>query len=324
MRLNSNEPLKRAQWRFTLAFETCTKISQHLKAATLDHPRQQSTISKNTSVSGFGFWSGQDVSIEFRPAAENTGTVFVRTDQPGSPRIPAIIQNRVPGPRRTTLVYSGCAVEMVEHVMAALAGMQIDNCEVHVNRAEMPGMDGSSIAFAEALLSAGRVEQEAVKSTLTVTSEVRVGDGDSWIQASPVTSAGTIFRYQLDYPTAPAIAAQTFSTPLGMKTFVEEIAPARTFLLVEEAEQLKQQGLGSRVTYQDVLVFDESGPIDNPLRFTDECARHKALDMIGDFALSGKDLIGEFTASKSGHRLNSQMVFALMQEIVSNPIRKSA
>ena len=264
------------------------------------------------------------MSIEFRPAAKDTGIVFVRTDLPGSPRIPAVIQNRVPGPRRTTLVSSGCTVEMVEHVMAALAGMQIDNCEVHVNRAEMPGMDGSSVAFAEALMSAGRVEQDAVKSSLTVTSEIRVGDSESWIQASPASSAGTIFRYELDYPTAPAIVAQTFETTLGMKTFVEEIAPARTFLLASEADQLKQQGLGDRVTYQDVLVFDDNGPIDNPLRFVDECARHKTLDMIGDFALSGKDLIGEFTASKSGHRLNSQMVFALIQQIVSNPVRKSA
>ena len=297
-----------------------------LKAATLDlQTRHQSTISKSTSVSGFGFWSGQDVTLEFRPAAENSGIVFVRSDLAGSPRIPAEIQNRVPGPRRTTLVYNGCAVEMVEHVMAALAGLQIDNCDVHVDRAEMPGMDGSSMAFVDALLNAGRVSQNAHKPILEVTSPTRVEEGEAWVQADPATRIETTFTYQLDYPHAPFVGSQKFTTKLEPEIFVTQIAPARTFLLKPEAEQLKNQGLGSRVTYQDVLVFDENGPIDNALRFPDECARHKMLDMIGDFALSGKDLIGNFFASKSGHRLNSQTVFALMQQFNhKHPFRQSA
>jgi UDP-3-O-[3-hydroxymyristoyl] N-acetylglucosamine deacetylase len=287
--------------------------------------RQQSTLAKPASVSGFGFWSGQDVTIEFRPADEQTGIVFIRTDLAGAPRIHALIQNRVPGPRRTTLVDNGCAVEMVEHVMAALAGLQIDNCEVHVNRAEMPGMDGSSIRFVESLLTAGREQQDAPKETLVVREQTRVAEGDTWIQAIACRSNTTIFNYELDYPNEPCIGAQTVTARFDRETFIREIAPARTFLLQSEAEQLQRQGLGSRVTHQDVLVFSESGPIENTLRFSDECARHKMLDMIGDLALSGKDLIGEFSASKSGHRMNSQMVFALMQQVVTdNLIRKTA
>ena len=160
-----------------------------LESSNLDQPiRQQSTIARPASVSGFGFWSGQDVTIEFQPAGAHAGIVFIRTDLAGAPRINAQIQNRVPGPRRTTLVDNGCAVEMVEHVMAALAGLQIDNCEVHVNRAEMPGMDGSSISFVESLLTAGREQQGVSKETLVVREPTRVAEGDSWIQANPCRS----------------------------------------------------------------------------------------------------------------------------------------
>ena len=265
------------------------------------------------------------MTLEFRPAEEKTGIVFVRTDLAGSPRIPAVIQNRVPGPRRTTLVDNGCAVEMVEHVMAALAGMKIDNCEVRVDRAEMPGMDGSSICFVEALLHAGREEQTLPRETLVVTEPTRVEEGDSWIQANPCSDHAPRFSYQLDYPHQPCVGAQSYSATIDEETFIREIAPARTFLLKSEAELLQKQGLGTRVTHQDVLVFDDNGPIDNSLRFSDECARHKLLDVIGDLALSGKDMYGEFQACKSGHRMNSQMVFALLQQVATgNLIRKTA
>ena len=124
--------------------------------------------------------------MNFQPAKANSGIVFVRTDLPGQPRIPAIIQNRINGPRRTTLVAEGCPVEMVEHVLAALAGLNIDNCEIHATRAEMPGDDGSSKAFSDALIQAGRVELDADRETLRVASTIRVGDENAWIQAEPV------------------------------------------------------------------------------------------------------------------------------------------
>lgn len=218
----------------------------------------------------------------------------------------------------------GCPVEMVEHVLAAVAGLKIDNCEIHVDRAEIPGCDGSSQAFTAALLSAGIVQLNAERRVLRVASTIRVGNEDSWIQAEPVASDELELVYHLHYD-CPAIGSQSYSSPITPTIFVNEIAPARTFVLVNEAEQLRQQGLGQRVTYQDVIVFDENGPIDNRLRFDDECARHKMLDMIGDFSLSGADLIGRFTAFRSGHRLNSQMVFAMLQQIVqSKQIRMSA
>ena len=286
--------------------------------------RNQTTIASSVSVSGFGFWSGRDVQLTFVPAESDTGIVFVRMDVPGHPRIPAVVQNRVNGPRRTTLVANGCPVEMVEHVLAALAGMQIDNCEVHIDRAEMPGCDGSSIAFVDAISQTEIVELDAVRKTIRVTDSIRVGDDKSWIQAEPVDSDQLELTYELSYD-CPAIGSQTFNSIVDPHQFKHNIASARTFVLLDEATQLQKLGLGQRVTYQDVLVFDDSGPLDNELRFADECARHKLLDMMGDFALSGCDLIGKFTASRSGHRLNSQMVFALLQQIVkTHPIRISA
>lgn len=285
--------------------------------------RNQTTISHEVSVSGFGFWSGRDITVTFRPAAADSGIVFIRTDIPNQPSIPAIIQNRINGPRRTTLVNNGAAVEMVEHVLAALAGLRIDNCEVLVDRAEMPGCDGSSLAFTQALLQTDMVELDLPRQKIFVREALRVGDEFSWIEAKPVLHDQLELIYDLSYP-CPAIGAQTFQSTITPETFHEQISPARTFVLRHEAEQLRQQGLGGRVSYQDVLVFDDHGPIDNLVRFDDECARHKVLDMVGDFSLCGADLVGKFTASRSGHRLNSQMVFALLQQVVQSetkPIR---
>ena len=283
--------------------------------------RQQTTIAESVSVSGFGFWSGRDVNLTFSPAAANTGVVFVRTDLAGNPRIPAVIQNRVNGPRRTTLVAHGTPVEMVEHVLAALAGLQIDNCEIQVDRAEMPGCDGSCQSFVDALGNAKIIQLDAPRQVTRINSTIRVGDEDSWIQAESVDDNQLELTYLMQYD-CPAIGTQSFTSKITPQAFRSEISPARTFVLVDEAQQLQKLGLGKRVTYQDVIVFSEAGPIENELRFTNECARHKTLDMIGDFSLLGSDLIGKFTASRSGHRLNSQMVFALLQQFAkTKPIR---
>ena len=246
----------------------------------------------------------------------------MRSDLPSKPRIEAVVRNRVNGPRRTTLVDNGAAVEMVEHVLAALAGLKIDNCEVLVNRAEMPGCDGSSGAFVDALLGVDIVTLDALRPVIRVQREIVVGEGDSWIKAEPAVQ-GMELEYQLSYE-CPAIGSQIYRANINPLTFQNHIADARTFVLQHEADQLQKQGLGKHLTYQDIIVFDNHGPIDNQLRYPDECARHKMLDMVGDFSLAGADLIGKFTASRSGHRLNSQMVFALLQQIVEHkpkPIR---
>ena len=138
--------------------------------------RKQQTIAAPVTIGGVGYWSGEDVRVEFRPAPVDTGIAFVRADLPGSPRIPATVYHRVEMPRRTTLRCGEASVEMVEHVMAALAGLQIDNCEVWVDRPEMPGCDGSCLPFVEALRAAGIIPQDAVRRQHVIARTIRLGD----------------------------------------------------------------------------------------------------------------------------------------------------
>jgi len=276
--------------------------------------RKQRTIQQAVSVSGFGFWSGRDVHLEFRPAAADTGIVFVRGDLPEPAKIKAIAANRIETPRRTTLRSGTASVEMVEHVMAALAGSQIDNCEVWVDAAEMPGCDGSSLPFVAALESAGIVEQSAARSRLVVRNVTRLGNDDSWVEARPSATGGMSIKFRLDYGSGNAIGRQTLQLVVTPESFHRELAPSRTFVLQEEADWLVSRGLGKRATYQNVLVFDKDGPVENELRYRDECVRHKALDLVGDLALAGCDLVGHFIAHRSGHRLNAELVRALLNE----------
>ena len=276
--------------------------------------RPQSTIKRTARVSGKGYWSGTEVDVEFRPTSENQGVTFVRCDLPNQPRIRAAVGNRVKGPRRTTLVEGGHAVEMVEHVLAALQGLQIDNCEIWVNQPEMPGCDGSSVHFVEALLRAERIEQSAIKPYLTIDSVIRVGDESCWIQCEPSQTSGLDLTYQLEY-WQPAIGEQHFSLLINPENFLDELASARTFVLESEAKLLRKQGLGKHVGYDEILVFGDEGPIQNHLRFSNECARHKMLDVVGDLALTGVDIHGKLTAFKSGHRLNAMIAMALIEQV---------
>lgn len=276
--------------------------------------RKQRTISKPVKVTGFGYWSGQDVRVQFRPAEPHTGIVFVRGDLEPPKRIPAELANRIETPRRTTLTCEGTTVEMVEHVMAALAGLRIDNCEVWADSPEMPGGDGSSQAFVEAIDAAGIVVQNAVRRQLVIRDVTRVGDEVAWVEARPARSPEMLIQCYLDYDSLPVIGCQTIEVAVTPDSFRSELARARTFISKQEAEWLLSQGLGKRVSYADVLVFDRKGPIENPLRFEDECVRHKVLDLVGDLALAGSDLVGHFVAHRSGHRLNTELV----RRIVSN------
>ena len=287
-------------------------------------PRMQQTIAARAVVAGFGYWSGRDVRLEFRPAAPGTGITFVRSDLGASARVPARVELRVEVPRRTNLRQGRVEVEMVEHVLAALSGLGIDNCEVWANQPEMPGCDGSSAAFVDALVRAGIVVQGIEANRVAVTETVRVSEGESWIEARPSAKNQFSIEYQLDYPTASVIGRQVARVAVTPERFRSELAPCRTFLLQTEADQLRRQGLGLRVTNRDLLVFDERGPIDNRVRFPNECARHKALDVLGDLALAGCRLVGEFTAHRSGHRLHAELTRQLVERFAATAWRASA
>ena len=267
--------------------------------------------------------------VEFRPAAENSGIVFVRSDLSRPARIPVSVANRIETPRRTTLRADGASVEMIEHIMAAFGGLRVDNCEVWVSAPEMPGMDGSALPFVEALLSAGIVDQTALRPTLAVREVTRLGNAESWVEARPVGSTGMSIKFHLDYGNDNAIGRQTLTLAVTPDSFRRELAGSRTFMLKSEADWLVAQGLGKRATLQDLLVFDTDGPIDNELRFHDECVRHKTLDLIGDLALAQCDFIGHFIAYRSGHRLNADLVRTLLTEgellgsSISRPARRA-
>ncbi|HET6423126.1 MAG TPA: UDP-3-O-acyl-N-acetylglucosamine deacetylase [Planctomycetaceae bacterium] len=268
--------------------------------------RKQQTIARSVTVSGMGFLTGADITLHFHPAAENTGVAFQRLDLPGTEPIPATLDFVVPRQRRTAISRGGATVEMTEHVMAALAGLQIDNCLVQLDGPEPPGGDGSSLHCVQALLDAGIVIQSAERPLLVLEHDCRVtGESDhSEISAGPVLRRTLVITFELDYGPRSPIRAQQLTFEFSPELFVTNFSFARTFILEAEAAALKAQGYGSRITAKDLLIFGSQGPIENELRAWDECVRHKILDCVGDFALLGCDLQGHFRAYRSGHALN--------------------
>lgn len=273
--------------------------------------RFQQTIEHMANVSGRGYWSGRPITLTFLPGMPNAGIVFRRVDLPGRPEIQAVAANRRDTSLRTTLVSNSCLVEMVEHVAAALYAMDIDNCVVECDAPEMPGMDGSALAFALALERAGIRKQPATTCEVKLTMPLRVGSESQWIMAIPSSDPGLTIQYQLDYGPASQIPASTFTYKIERSSFAYEIAPARTFLTESEARGLQSQGIASHVTFRDLVVFGPSGPIDNSLRFEDECSRHKLLDLIGDLSLCGLRVQGKIIAHRSGHILNGILAEAV-------------
>jgi UDP-3-O-acyl N-acetylglucosamine deacetylase len=272
-------------------------------------------------VTGFGYFSGRDIRVEFWPAAENAGVTFVRHDIGGAARVPADVALRIDQPRRTNLELNGIRVEMVEHVLAALAGMRVDNCEVWVDAAEMPGVDGSSKAFVEALDSAGYVEQRSPVRQIVVGQTVRVGNEEAWVEAQPPRSAGLSISFELDYGEQTAIGRQLFALDITPDSFRREVANCRTFIPQEAAEGLLAQGIAKRVSMGDLLVYGPHGPIDNTLRFPDECVRHKLLDVVGDLALTGCEVIGHIVGYRCGHHLHAELAKRLLEQVVASDQR---
>jgi UDP-3-O-[3-hydroxymyristoyl] N-acetylglucosamine deacetylase len=276
--------------------------------------RRQRTIRGPVSVDGFGYFSGRDIRVEFRPAPVDSGRTFVRCDLGAPVRIPVAPLLRIDVPRRTTLESNGTRVEMVEHVLASLAGLNIDNCEIWVNAPEMPGCDGSSLAFVDALDKAGVVEQDQPARQLRATRTIRVGDEQNWIEARPPRGTGLSVSFELDFAANAAIGRQSIRLDVHPATFRTELAPCRTFILEEDAKAMIAHGIGTRVTTQNLLIFGPNGPIENKLRFDNECVRHKVLDVVGDLALTGCDVVADVVACRSGHKLHAALAQRLLEQ----------
>jgi len=239
-----------------------------------------------------------------RPAAVGTGVAFVRDDLGAAVRIPASVGHRVDAVARTNLVVAGVGVQMVEHVLSALAGLEVDCCEIHLTSEELPGLDGSARAYVDAIDAAGVEGLGAPIEPIVVDHVVRVGDDSSVVEVGPPRFGGLDVEYELDHPIA-AIGSQRLALRLTPASYRAQLAGARTFLSTEEAERLQASGLGLSVGHRDLLVFGPDGPIGNELRWPDECVRHKLLDLVGDLSLAGRPLHATVRACRSGHRLNA-------------------
>jgi UDP-3-O-acyl-N-acetylglucosamine deacetylase len=209
--------------------------------------------------------------------------------------------------RRTTLGNAPVFVGLVEHVLGTLAGLHIDNCYIDLNASEPPGLDGSAQTFVVALENAGAVLQERPRTLWAVEQPVIVRRGEATLALYPPESEELRISYLLNYGDFSPIARQTFTSYITPATFATDIAPCRTFLLEEEAQAMRLQGLGARTKVTDLLVFGKHGPIDNHLRFADEPARHKVLDLLGDLFLLGQSLCGHVVGYRSGHPLNVEL-----------------
>jgi UDP-3-O-acyl N-acetylglucosamine deacetylase len=283
------------------------------------HHRAQRTIRRPVAVSGVGYWSGRANRVELLPAPAGAGVVFVRADCAVPVRITAAVEHRLEATQRTTLGAGGLCVEMVEHVLSALAGLGVDCCLVRVLGAEMPGLDGSAAAFVEAIDSVGVEDLGVAAEPLVLDTTVRVGDADSWIEAGPPRHPGLSVTYELDYGAGP-IGRQSLDLDVTPQSYRAELARARTFITCAEADRLRAAGLARTVGTRDLLVFGADGPIDNPLRWPDECVRHKVLDVVGDLALTGRPVQAHIRARRSGHRLNA----ALAAEILAVAGRRAS
>ncbi len=272
-------------------------------------PRAQRTIKGPVELSGKALFTGADVHVRLLPAPPNSGVTFTRTDLPGQAVIPA----RVPGGpmafRRTTISRNGAEVGMVEHLFATLHGLGIDNLKIEVDGPEMPGGDGSSACYLDALRQSGVAEQEEPKRVFIVQEPISVTRADASLVALPHPQ-GLSLSYTIDY-SGRFVKTQTMMLDINERVFAEELAPARSFLLSTEVEEFRKRGLGGGASPANTLVLNPDGSTSIPLRFPDECVRHKMLDLLGDLYLLGCDLRARVVAVRSGHAANIRLVSRL-------------
>lgn len=249
------------------------------------------------------------------PAEADAGITFVREQDGRSAIIPALVQNVLKRPRRTCLRNGTLFVETVEHCMAALAGLGVDNAIVKVSGGavgEIPGGDGSSQSFVQAIQDAGIKPLSAPRQPLVIKRPIQVNQNDATLTALP--GPGDCLEIIYDFEAPAPVGRQIFAFRLGNDDFVTQLAPARTFVFEHEAKELRARGMGQHLSPKELLVISADGPIENTFRFDDECVRHKVLDLIGDLYLVGRPIRGRIIAFKSGHSLNHLLAKRLLEQ----------
>ncbi|WP_087505470.1 UDP-3-O-acyl-N-acetylglucosamine deacetylase [Neiella marina] len=276
---------------------------------------RQRTLKQAIEATGIGLHSGNKVQLVLRPAPVNTGIVFRRTDLDPVVDIPASAELV----RETTLCTAlvtddGVRLSTVEHLMAALAGMGIDNVFVEVDAEEIPIMDGSALPFVYLLQQAGVEEQQAAKRFIRIKQAIRVEDGDKWAELSPYNGFRIDFAIDFNHP---AIEADTQRKVLDLSacSFVQEISRARTFGFMRDIEYLQANNLALGGSLDNAIVLDEFKILNTDgLRYNDEFVKHKILDAIGDLYMAGLGIVGEVKAYKSGHALNNMLARAMLAQ----------
>ncbi|RUO33489.1 UDP-3-O-acyl-N-acetylglucosamine deacetylase [Aliidiomarina sanyensis] len=275
---------------------------------------KQRTIKQMIATTGVGLHKGNKVNLVLRPAPVNTGIVFRRTDL--SPHVdikatPEIVKDT----RMCTCLINdeNVRISTVEHLLAAVAGMGIDNLIVEVDSHEIPIMDGSSHPFIFLLQSAGVQEQNKAKRFVRVKKPIRVEDGDKWAELLPHNGFKIDFAIDFDHP-AIADTNQVVSMDFSSQSFIKEISRARTFGFMKDIEYLRAHNLALGGSFENAVVLDEFRVLNaDGLRYDDEFVKHKILDAIGDLYMGGHSILGHLRAFKSGHALNNQLLVALMQ-----------
>lgn len=271
----------------------------------------QTTLKRKVSLKGIGLHAGATVTCVIHPAPANHGIVFLRSDLTSQPRIRADISKVVRTDLSTTLGSNGVIIATVEHIMAALAGMGVDNALVEVNGPEVPIMDGSAKEFADAIEDAGVRELGINRKAIVLRRKVSVRSGDKYIVAEPAKRLSIKGMINFGHH---VIGEQVYSFGDG-KDFQKEIASARTFGFLREVEYLHKKGLAMGGSLENAIVLDESKVL-NPegLRFKNEFVRHKVLDALGDFALVGMNIHASIEVHKSGHELHTGFIKKVLED----------
>lgn len=275
---------------------------------------RQRTLKNVIRATGVGLHTGEKVYLTLRPAAPDSGIIFRRVDLDEPVEIPATPENVGDTTLSTTLIKDGVRISTVEHLLSAMAGLGIDNAYVDLNAAEVPIMDGSAGPFVFLIQSAGIEEQNAPKRFIRIKKQVRVEDGDKWVNFEPFDGFKVAFTIDFDHPAfkeGSQIAEVDFSTT----SFVREVSRARTFGFMNQIEQLRANNLALGGSLDNAVVVDDYRVLnEDGLRYVDEFVKHKILDSIGDLYLLGHSLIGAFCGHKSGHALNNELLRALLAQ----------
>jgi UDP-3-O-[3-hydroxymyristoyl] N-acetylglucosamine deacetylase len=276
---------------------------------------RQTTLRSQAAVTGVGVHSGLPVTLTIGPASVDAGFIFIRTGLDGRDReVQAVAESVIATEFATVLGdREGPLVSTAEHVLASLRGMGVDNATIEIDGPEVPIMDGSAAAFVAAIDQAGILTQSGSRRFLQVLKPVQVAMGDSFGELRP-HAAG--FRVEIDIDFAnPVIGRQSYSLDLSPERFRREICRARTFGCMSDVARLWSAGFALGASLENTVVFDDTRLLNaEGLRYGDECARHKALDVIGDLALAGLPMLGAYHSVRGGHKLNHAVLTALLAD----------